>query len=109
MRTTILPELATERGQMRMEILRNGGKGTEAQERERLRAAAGEFEAIMVELMLKEMRKNVPESPIFGGNNGREIFQEMLDSQYVKQITDSGGLGLTELLMKDLVRKSEGS
>lgn len=108
MRTSVIPDFASERSQTRIESLRRSGKGTPEEDRQRLRSAAKEFEGIMVELMVKEMRKNVPESPVFGANSGREIFQEMLDSQFVKKITDSGGIGLAEILVDDLTHKIDG-
>jgi len=44
----------------------------------------------------------VPESPIFGRNNGKEIFNEMLDSEYVGRILERGGLGLANILVESL-------
>ena len=98
------------RGEARLKHLR-GPDGTRNAEQEhaRLEAAAKEFEGIMLELMVKEMRKNVPESPIFGRDTGREIFDEMLDSQYVKRIVDHGGIGLADMLVRQLQDKLYGS
>ena len=101
MQISVLPDLALGRGEARLQALRGGAGETDA-EKARLRAAAEEFEGIMLELMVKEMRKNVPESPIFGRDNGREIFNEMLDSQYVRLMVDRGGIGLSNLLVRQL-------
>ena len=57
-------------------------------------AAAGEkFEAYMVEMMVREMRKTVPDG-IFS-SSAMETFMDMLDQQIAAQIAHSGGLGLS--------------
>jgi len=101
MQLNVLPDVSLERGAARLETLRHR-RGDAAVDDKRLREAAKEFESIMLEMMVKEMRKNVPESPIFGENRGREIFNEMLDGQYVRMIVDRGGLGLADLLTRQL-------
>ena len=101
MQLSILPDAALSRGEAQLKALGARSKDSKL-EHERLKSAAREFESIMLEIMVKEMRKNVPESPIFGHNNGREIFNEMLDSQYVRLISKHGGLGMANLLVKQL-------
>ena len=59
----------------------------------------------MVEFMVKSMRANVPESPLFPHNNGEQIFKEMLDTQYAKLIVDNGGLGLARMMVQQLADK----
>lgn len=93
---SILPDVALSRGESQLKNLKPGSRD----DPKRLRSAAQEFEAIMLGIMVKEMRKNVPESPIFGRDTGREIFNEMLDKQYVKLMTQHGGIGLADMLVK---------
>jgi flagellar protein FlgJ len=98
MELNVLPNIALERGAARLQTLRGGAPD----DGRRLREAAKEFEAIMLEMMVKEMRDNVPESPIFGENRGREIFNELLDGEYVRMMVNRGGLGLADLLTRQL-------
>ena len=98
MELSVIPDVALARGQNKLQTLRRGA----GEDPEKLRAAAQEFESIMLGFMVKEMRKNVPESPIFGQDRGREIFNEMLDNQYVRIMTERGGIGLTAMLMRQL-------
>ncbi len=100
MNLNVIPDIALGRAESRLQQLRPDREG--AAERARLREAAKDFEAVLLELMVKEMRKNVPESPIFGEDNGRKIFEEMLDSQYVRLMVQRGGLGLADLLVQQL-------
>lgn len=105
MRTNVLPNMVTDRSQARIQALRDGKQlSGENLEKARLIEATKEFEALMVEMMVKEMRKNVPESPLLGESTGRKIFNEMLDGEYVRLITDKG-FGLSEMMVKQLGTK----
>jgi len=101
MQLNVLPGFALDRGAAHLEALRQR-RHDPAAERARLEGAAREFEAIMMELMVKSMRANVPASPIFGRDTGREIFNEMLDSQYARMMVDRGGIGLARLMVAQL-------
>jgi len=70
----------------------------------RLDQVMHEFESLLVEQMLKEMRDNVPESPLFGQSRGREIFNEMLDGEYAKAMEQRGGLGLARFMIDKMDR-----
>jgi len=104
MELSVLPNADLERGEARLQSLR-GHKKDPTQERERLKSAATEFEQIMMEFMVAAMRKNVPESPLFPHNNGQSIFNEMLDSQYARIMAERGGLGLANLMVRQLADK----
>ncbi len=104
MELSVLPNVDLERGESRLESLRHRA-GNPAKERARLTSAAKEFEQIMVEFMVQAMRKNVPESPLFPHNNGQEIFNEMLDSQYARLMVERGGLGLAKMMVRQLADK----
>jgi Rod binding domain-containing protein len=78
-----------------------GGKEDEAA---RLDGVMREFESLLVEQMLKEMRDNVPDSPLFGKSRGREIFNEMLDGEYAKAMEQRGGLGLAKFMVEKMNR-----
>ena len=100
MKTSVIPSLSTDENLAQLKAFRRNGSQDPQIQKARLREAAQEFESLLVEQMFREMRKNVPESPIFGPNNGKEIFQEMLDSEFVARIVDRGGLGLTDILVR---------
>jgi flagellar protein FlgJ len=74
--------------------------------KEALPDVAKQFEGIFLQSMLKSMRKSqhfLDESSPFSGKN-QETFQDMLDAQYVSNIADSRGVGLAEMLAKQLER-----
>ncbi len=104
LKNSILPSWASGRHGAQIQALKALGGAGRAED-SRLREAAKEFEGIMVEMMVKAMRKNVPESPLLGKSNARGIFQEMLDSEYVRLMVDRGGLGIADLLVDQLGKK----
>lgn len=78
-------------------------RGGGVPEREQLRAAAAEFEALLTEQLVSSMRKTVPES-VFFNTPGVKLFNEMLDGEYVRLMTDRGGIGLRGLLEEGFAR-----
>lgn len=104
LKNSILPSWVSGRNDAQIQALRALG-GARQGEDPRLREAAKEFEGIMVEMMVKAMRKNVPDSPLLGKSNARGIFQDMLDSEYVRRMVDRGGMGISDLLVNQLGKK----
>jgi murein DD-endopeptidase MepM/ murein hydrolase activator NlpD len=57
--------------------------------------AARQFEGMMMKMMIKEMRKSIPDG-LFS-SSGTEMFEDLFDEQLADQIMASGrGFGLTE-------------
>lgn len=104
LKLNILPTMAQSRNDVRLDALRNSKLPREG-EAERLAKVAKEFESLMVEMMIKSMRQNVPESPLFGESNAREIFQDMLDGEYAKLMVNRRGFGIAESLVRQLGKK----
>ncbi len=104
LKLNIMPPMAQSPNDIRLGALRNG-KHSRENEAERLAEVAKEFEALMVEMMIKSMRQNVPESPLFGESNAREIFQDMLDGEYARLMVNRTGFGISESLVRQLGKK----
>lgn len=72
-------------------------------EKQRLKEAAGDFESLFVQQLMRTMRKSVPENGLFGTSNGEKIFREMLDDEYAKLASKAPeGLGLKGSLYRQL-------
>ncbi len=67
--------------------------------------AGAAFEGYMIEMMVREMRKTIPEG-IFSGN-AMEMFSGMLDQELAKRIGEGGGLGLGSLIAHDVIHGSD--
>lgn len=67
-----------------------------------LREVAGQFEALFLQTMLKTMREASLGDPLFGDNDGMEMYQGMLDQQLAVEMSSGKGIGLAELLVRQL-------
>lgn len=84
-----------------------GRRGLTAEEKaekldKELKEACQGFEAMYMELMYKKMRDTVPEDELFGDSNADKIWQSMLDSEMMQQAAKSGGVGVADMLYKQL-------
>ena len=68
----------------------------------KLKDACKGFESMFIQLMWKEMRKTVPENSLFGESNGEKIFRDMLDTEMSDRMSEAGGLGLADVMYKQL-------
>lgn len=76
------------------------GKGEDSEEG--LRRVAASFEAIFARQLLREMRDSVLNSSLFGEGLASEIYQELFDDHLAEAMGKAGGLGLGEMLLRQL-------
>ncbi|MCO5142368.1 MAG: rod-binding protein [Oligoflexia bacterium] len=69
--------------------------------------AAQGMEMTFVREMIKGMRKTVQESPEMKNNQGFQIFRSMLDDQYAEITVQSQGIGLAEMIVKQVTEMEE--
>jgi len=63
------------------------------------------FEAMFLQVLLKEMRKTIPdEGGLFPKGQATETFEEMLDAAFAQNIADSGQLGIAKQLEAEAAR-----
>jgi len=68
--------------------------------------ACKDFEAIFVNLMLKQMRNTVSHSDLVEKSYAREIFESMQDEKLSEEMTKGAGVGLARELYKQLSRNT---
>jgi flagellar protein FlgJ len=66
-----------------------------------IRAVAQQFEAMFTRMMLKSMRDAVGKDPMFGSDQEQQ-YQDMADDQMSVQLAKGKGLGLADMLVKQL-------
>ncbi len=77
----------------------------DATNKEKLKEAAGEFEAIFVKQMLDTMRKNLhKEDRLVEGGMGEDIFEDMLYTEYSRLMTKSGDFGIARAITSQYER-----
>ena len=67
-----------------------------------LKEACKGFEAMFLNMMYREMRATVPENDLFKKSNAIKIFEDMRDTEMTKKMADGGGLGLADLMYRQL-------
>jgi flagellar protein FlgJ len=92
-------------------------KGAVEQDPKALREAARQFESIFTQMMLKSMRDAnksfaSTDSPLSGGEQ-TDFYREMFDNQIAMQLSKGKGLGLADVLVKQMQalggKKADGS
>lgn len=68
---------------------------------EALREAARQFEALFIQQMLKNMREASFGDELFD-NDQSKLYQGMFDQQVSIHMTEKGGIGLADLLIRQL-------
>lgn len=73
-----------------------------------LKKTCRDFESILVSMMFKEMRATVPKSSLLPDDQGEKIFQSMLDDKLSEEATKGNGIGLADMLYKQLSKGLKG-
>jgi flagellar protein FlgJ len=76
--------------------------GATANEETRLRWTAQQLEIMFMQELFKGMRRTVPAGGLFEQSFSLQTYQEMLDAELAKNMAVGGGIGLSELIFKQL-------
>lgn len=77
--------------------------------RDKAKAAAQDFEAVLVGQLMGLMLESVPTDGPFGGGNGEDIYRGMLAEQMGREIAKRGGLGLSPMIMNEIIRMQQAA
>ncbi|MEM7197593.1 MAG: rod-binding protein [Pseudomonadota bacterium] len=97
-------ELSRARVQAGANSVQNLGKN--ANERA-TRQAAEEFEAVFLSQMFTHMFPDDQGEGFFGGGNGEKIFHSLLVDEFAKITAKTGGIGIADSVMRQLVHEQE--
>ncbi len=67
--------------------------------------AAQEYESVMIKQVLSQVYESIPVNSVAGGGDGERIFRDLLLSEYSKEISKTGAIGISKSLIKDLKKK----
>ncbi len=82
-------------------------KATPVVRDQRVLDAARMYEKYFLNQMVKAMRGTVSYSDLQKPSMGEEIYRDQLDDQYVDSWTESGGIGLADMIHDELMGKAE--
>jgi Rod binding domain-containing protein len=71
-----------------------------------LRQTAAEFEAVFLAQMLATMTQNVGQG-LAGASAGEDAFGDMLNQEMAKLISRSGGIGVADAVMQEMLKMQE--
>lgn len=72
--------------------------------REEARLLAEQFERMFLSEMLAPMFAGIETDGPFGGGNAEDVFRPMLLDQYADKVVNSGGVGIADAVMKEILR-----
>lgn len=67
-----------------------------------LAKASEQFESLMLNFMIREMRATVPESSLFPQSMAQDIFSGMLDERIAGEMSQHGGIGISRMIFEQL-------
>jgi len=88
-----------------LEKLKAGVRGNDAAS---IRQVAQQFESLFARMMIKSMRDAVGKDPIFGSDQA-QTYQSMYDGQLSLELTKGKGLGLADMLVRQLQKSAAAS
>jgi flagellar protein FlgJ len=86
-----------------LSALKKGAKDSDPQA---LKAAARQFEALFLQMMLKSMRDATPREGMFDSEQTR-LYESLLDQQLAQVMATRGGTGLAAMIERQLARGNE--
>jgi len=66
-----------------------------------------QFEGVLISEMLNDMFAGIKTDGMFGGGAGEDMFRTLMIDEYGKQIATQGGLGLSDRVARELLRRQE--
>ncbi len=82
------------------------GAGKKSDSPEELKALSQQFESVLVNQLLTVMRTTVPKSDLLGGH-ATDMFTSMLDQELADKISKTDGMGIGDMLFKQLTALKE--
>jgi Rod binding domain-containing protein len=72
-----------------------------------MRRAAEQFESIFLAQMMAPMFEGLQTDGLGGGGMGEEIFRPMLIERYAEALSQAGGVGIADAIVRELMRLQE--
>lgn len=76
---------------------------------EKLKQVCEDFESIFMNMMFQSMRKTIVDGGLTEKSHERGIYESMLDEELSKSLAADGGIGLADMMYKQLVTEYGGN
>ena len=74
---------------------------------QQMRKTANDFEAVFIAQMLQPMFQNLGAEEPFGGGHGEDVWRSMQVQEYGKAITEAGGIGVADAVLREMIKMQE--
>ncbi|MFM2008937.1 MAG: Peptidoglycan hydrolase FlgJ, partial [Pseudomonadota bacterium] len=81
-------------GNLRGQASQKNGKAT--------KETATQFEAMMIQMMLKSMRESIEKDDLMGNSEATKTFEEMYDKELSVAMAKKGSMGVADMLVKHI-------
>jgi len=68
----------------------------------KLKAACQQFEALFVQMMMKNMRSTIQDGGFIEKSYAREMFEGMFDEEIAKEVSKGQGIGVSQMMYEQL-------
>ncbi len=76
-------------------------------DRQRVRQAAEDFEAVFLSQMLQPMFEGLETDGMFGGGSAEQIYRGVLVQEYGKALAQRGGVGIADAVEQEMLKLQE--
>jgi peptidoglycan hydrolase FlgJ len=87
----------------KLESMKNQSKFGQIDSEKDMEKVARDFESVFVNKLFESMRKGVPKSGLLD-SSAMKMYQSMLDQEMAKNMSERKGMGIGEMVYKDLSR-----
>jgi peptidoglycan hydrolase FlgJ len=94
-------------GMLRPDALGAATPTIDAKDQAKIKASAEDFEAFFVTKAFEDMYGDLSSDPLFGGGEAENIFRSFLLQEYGKQVAKTGGIGVSDMVQKQLLQLQE--
>jgi len=83
----------------------NGAGDNKKLNQKKLKKACTDFEALFIAHMLKSMRQAIPQTGFWGKGQGSGIYQDLMDQELSKKLSQNKGLGLGKMIYRQILKR----
>ena len=102
-RAEIQNNLFSQLTEKNLDRMRNQSKFGQIDSEKDMEKVARDFESVFVNKLFESMRKGVPKSGLLD-SSAMKMYQSMMDQEMAKQMSIGKGIGIGEMVYKDLSR-----
>lgn len=77
-------------------------KALQEKDDQKLKQTCSDLESVFVNMMFSQMRNTVQKSDLFSGGYAEDMYQDMLYEKYAEEASKNNGIGIGEMLYKQL-------